>query len=220
MLKAKVGVARGATCGAVILTAALDGATVPPVASAGADGQGIGLQHSAPVGYVKVCGDNQNGQAVCLAQSLRESLLAPSSQTARFVGRESQPMYQVESPATSPQSPSPGLRAYTRGASGCATVFARNRQAVRAKIPATAWRKLIATAAAHLTVRVTLTHHSATAFDRSGVFGQTNLIRVGGGWNLASAPPLPRFSGPRPPLILIYIPLSRIEQLPTMKEAT
>ena len=40
MLKAEVGVARGATCGAVILTAALGGATVTPVASAGADGQG------------------------------------------------------------------------------------------------------------------------------------------------------------------------------------
>lgn len=103
MLKARVGAARGAVYGALILAGAVGGAIMPSGASAAADGQGIGLQYSAPVGYVKVCGDNQNGQAACLTQSLRVSSPAPSSETAWFVDGQSQPIYQAAPPATSPR---------------------------------------------------------------------------------------------------------------------
>jgi len=36
-----------------------------PTARAGDDGQGVGVEYSAPIQYQQLCGDNQNGTNVC-----------------------------------------------------------------------------------------------------------------------------------------------------------
>jgi hypothetical protein len=73
--------------GAVMLAAVLSGVVGVPVASAGTDGQGIGLEYSAPVRYVEVCGDNQAKPPAyaCMGGPVAESSPAPPYQTAWFV---------------------------------------------------------------------------------------------------------------------------------------
>jgi hypothetical protein len=87
MLRGGVRVVRGVIGGTVMLAAVLSGVVGVPVASAATDGQGIGLQYSAPVRYVEVCGDNQSKAYVCLGWPVAESSPAPPYQTAWFVNR-------------------------------------------------------------------------------------------------------------------------------------
>jgi hypothetical protein len=90
-----------------------------------------------------------------------------------------------------------GLRAYTGGVETCDTVFAGNQRAIALKVgggtaapnAAAAWRNEVTTIMAHLNVKISGRH--ATASDPSGAFRRSRLEQVGRGWKFTSAPPLP-----------------------------
>jgi hypothetical protein len=96
------------------------------------------------------------------------------------------------------QLTSAGIRAYTGGSHGCASVFASDQRALALKlgggkgsaVARSEWRKEVGTAVAHLKVKIH--DRRATAIDGSGLFRRTELVEVGGHWKFTSAPPLPR----------------------------
>jgi hypothetical protein len=95
--------AGGTRLAMVTAAAAMLSITAPaPSASAGTDGQGFGIEYSAPIRSIKVCGDNQAGASVCMTGSVVASSSAAPYQTAWFVA-PGEVIYGASAPPVSPQ---------------------------------------------------------------------------------------------------------------------
>ncbi len=90
--------------GATAFAALLVGLVAAPTAIAGTDGQGVGVEYSAPIQYLQLCGDNQNGTNVCTSvEHVRQSSTQAPYQTVWFVNYGSDLVYGANPPSQPPQ---------------------------------------------------------------------------------------------------------------------
>lgn len=75
-----------------------------PTAGAGTNGQGVGVEYSAQIHYLQLCGDNQSEHNACTAiVPVRQSSTQAPYQTVWFVNNESDLVYSAGAPSQTPQ---------------------------------------------------------------------------------------------------------------------
>ena len=90
----------GATTLAMVLAVLIAAST----AGAGIDGQGVGIEYSAPIQYLQVCGDDQYGNTACTSvEHVRASSTQVPTPTVWFVNNGSDLLYGADPPSQSPQ---------------------------------------------------------------------------------------------------------------------